>query len=89
MVTLDYGLLQSQLFINYVFTDILLLKKALTAPGAEGDKEGSQDEQDKYEGNRKLASIGKPLYELIVREKILVEGALRSTCPPEIPPLSC
>ena len=89
MATLDYRLLQIQLFTHYMFTDILLLKKALTAPGAEGDKEGSQDEQDKYEGNRKLAQIGKPLYQLVVRERVLVEGASRSICPSGIPPLSC
>ncbi|KAK6601217.1 hypothetical protein H4I96_06558 [Botrytis cinerea] len=40
--------------INYQFTNRLLLHKALTAPGAEGSKEGNEEERQQYEGNQAL-----------------------------------
>jgi hypothetical protein len=49
------------------------LEKALTAPGAEGDKKGNKEERDKYEGNRKLAQMGDSLIPLVVRKKALYE----------------
>jgi hypothetical protein len=56
-----------QSFISYSFTDISLLEKALTAPGADGDKGGMDGDRDRYEGNRKLSMIGFPLRDLAVR----------------------
>ncbi|OBT71262.1 hypothetical protein VF21_09928 [Pseudogymnoascus sp. 05NY08] len=51
-----------------------MLDKALTAPGAEGDKEGDPDERIKYEGNQNLAQIGNPLLQLAVK-RLVLEGA--------------
>ncbi|KFY17555.1 hypothetical protein V492_00583 [Pseudogymnoascus sp. VKM F-4246] len=51
-----------------------MLDKALTAPGAEGDKEGDPDERIKYQGNRNLAQIGNPLLQLVVK-RLVLEGA--------------
>lgn len=58
---------------GYRFNDISLLKKALTAPGAEGNKNGTKEERDKYEGNRKQAQMGGSLIPLVVRKKTLYE----------------
>jgi hypothetical protein len=64
MATYREHLLQLQRFLKYEFTDTSQLEKALTAPGAEGDKDGNLEEKDPYEGNRKLAQIGNPLHQL-------------------------
>lgn len=61
--------LQSKL--EYEFQDVERLKKALTAPGAEGEKEGDEDERYRYAGNRGLANVGFSLYELCVKENAL------------------
>lgn len=67
-------------FLRHPFSDLSILDKALTAPGAEGDKEGDPDERIKYDGNRKLAQIGNPLLQLAVK-RLVLEGA-----PPGIQP---
>jgi dsRNA-specific ribonuclease len=59
--------------IGYRFTDAALLDLALTAAGAEGKKDGDQQERDKYDGNRKLAQLGDSLLPLVVRKKALRE----------------
>jgi hypothetical protein len=48
-----------QSFISYSFADISPLEKALTAPGAEGDKGGMDGDRDRYEGNRKLSTLAR------------------------------
>lgn len=60
--------------IAYEFRDRSLLVRALTAPGAEGDKEGTEEEQVRYQGNRLLAQVGKSLLQLIVETTALSEG---------------
>ncbi|KAM0172089.1 hypothetical protein ACHAPC_010871 [Botrytis cinerea] len=55
--------------INYQFTNRLLLHKALTAPGAEGSKEGNEEERQQYEGNRKLAKKGENLIQSVLKMK--------------------
>ena len=45
--------------LGYRFHAKSVLDKALTAPGAEGDKEGTAEEKAKYEGNRLLADSGR------------------------------
>lgn len=59
--------------IDYKFNDVALLERALTAPGAEGNKEGDMVERDKYDGNRKLAQLGDSILQLIVLFKSLYE----------------
>lgn len=59
--------------LNYIFRRISLLDRALTAPGAEGDKMGTKEEQEKYDGNRKQAQLGISLLSLAVRQKVLIE----------------
>lgn len=58
-------------FLGRPFSDLSVLEKALTAPGAEGDKGGNPDERVKYEGNRILAQIGTPLHQLAVKRLVL------------------
>jgi dsRNA-specific ribonuclease len=71
---IDEGyLMWLQGFFSYRFRNPSLLEKALTAPGAEGNKTGTKEEKDKYEGNRKLAQIGDSLIPLVVRKKVLYE----------------
>jgi len=59
--------------IGYRFKDVALLDLALTAAGAEGDKEGDKIEREKYDGNRKLAQLGDSLLQFIVLHKALYE----------------
>jgi dsRNA-specific ribonuclease len=67
--------------IGHMFTDVALLDLALRAPGAEGEKEGTEEEQKKYDGNRKLAQLGESVIQVFVLEKSLFEeGANRSRC---------
>lgn len=72
----QYTLTDFHDFLGRPFTDLSMLEKALTAPGAEGDKEGDRNEQIKYEGNRILAQIGNPLLQLAVKSLVL-EGVPR------------
>ncbi|PVH79901.1 hypothetical protein DL98DRAFT_588897 [Cadophora sp. DSE1049] len=51
--------------LGYHFRAKSVLDKALTAPGAEGDKEGTAEEKVKYEGNRLLADSGKCVLPLL------------------------
>lgn len=71
-----YTLTDFHEFLGRPFSDLSMLEKALTAPGAEGDKEGDPDERIKYEGNRILAQIGTPLHQLAVKSLVL-EGVPR------------
>jgi dsRNA-specific ribonuclease len=66
-------LIQLQDKIGYRFKDATLLDLALTAPGVEGKKEGNKEEQDLYNGNRKLAQLGDSLLPLVVRKKALYD----------------
>ncbi|KAM3067005.1 hypothetical protein ACMFMG_011787 [Clarireedia jacksonii] len=59
--------------IDYTFRDRFLIYKALTAPGAEGDKRGDKEERNKYDGNRKLAKVGEGIIQLVVRKRQLFE----------------
>ena len=61
--------------IDYSFTNRFLLELALTAPGAEGNKEGTDNEKVKYEGNRLLARLGKSLLPLFIERRALSERA--------------
>lgn len=65
------GLLELNMFLGHPFSDLSSLEIALTAPGAEGDKEGDLEERIKYEGNRTLAQIGNPLHQLAVKRLVL------------------
>lgn len=60
--------------IDYHFSESSLLEEALTAPGAEGNKEGTTEEKDKYEGHRLLAKSGKYLLPLLVVRRTFSEG---------------
>ncbi|KAH7403857.1 hypothetical protein BKA64DRAFT_461794 [Cadophora sp. MPI-SDFR-AT-0126] len=51
--------------LGYHFRAKSVLEKALTARGAEGDKEGTVEEKAKYEGNRLLAESGKCVLPLL------------------------
>ncbi|KAL2060862.1 hypothetical protein VTL71DRAFT_8914 [Oculimacula yallundae] len=51
--------------LDYHFREKSVLNEALTAPGAEGDKEGTAEEKVKYEGNRFLALFGKCVLPLL------------------------
>ncbi|CZS94326.1 hypothetical protein WAI453_013086 [Rhynchosporium graminicola] len=51
--------------LNYHFIAKSVLNEALTAPGAEGDKEGTAEEKAKYEGNRLLARFSKCVLPLL------------------------
>ncbi|KAG4429203.1 hypothetical protein IFR05_015316 [Cadophora sp. M221] len=51
--------------LGYRFRAKSVLDKALTAPGAEGDKEGTAEEKVKREGNRFLADSGKCVLPLL------------------------
>ncbi len=62
--------------IDYKFDDPTLLEKALTGPGAEGDKEGTEEEKLQYEGNRPLASLGRSLLSFIIERRAFSEGQL-------------
>lgn len=62
-----------QNYMGYRFRNGSLLEKALTAPGAEGNKEGTKEEKDKYDGNRNQAQLGDSLIPLVVRQKALYE----------------
>lgn len=78
-MTNEEYLMWLQNYFGYRFKNLSLLQKALTAPGAEGDKEGTKDEKDKYEGNRKLAQMGDSLIPVIIRKKALyIEDGSRS-----------
>jgi dsRNA-specific ribonuclease len=59
--------------IDYKFRDHSLIHKALTAPGAEGNKRGNKEERHQYEGNRMLAKVGESLIQLVVRKRELFE----------------
>jgi hypothetical protein len=59
--------------LAYDFRNRSLVEKALTAPGAEGDKEGTMEEQVKYEGNRLLAEMGKSLLPFVIRRRAFSE----------------
>ena len=73
-------------FLGCPFSDLSILEKALTAPGAEGDKEGDLDERIKYEGNRILAQIGIPLLQLAVK-RLVLEGVSRGIDPHLVSPI--
>ncbi|CZT52257.1 uncharacterized protein RSE6_13546 [Rhynchosporium secalis] len=51
--------------LGYNFRVKSVLHEALTAPGAEGDKEGTTEEKVKHEGNRLLALFGKCVLPLL------------------------
>jgi hypothetical protein len=74
-----------QSFISYFFTDISLLEKALTAPGADGDKRGMGGERDKYEGNRMLSKIGFSFRELAVHNREWREEKPSDNLPARVP----
>jgi dsRNA-specific ribonuclease len=59
--------------IGYSFDNVSLLDLALTAAGAEGNKEGNKTERERYDGNRKLALLGDSLLQFIVLHKALYE----------------
>tara|TARA_R110002060_G_scaffold7178_6_gene10947 strand:- start:1323 stop:1631 length:309 start_codon:yes stop_codon:yes gene_type:complete len=61
MATTDY----LEEVLGYHFRAKSVLDKALTAPGAEGDKEGTAAERVKYEGNRVLADSGRCVLPLL------------------------
>ncbi|KAF4632573.1 hypothetical protein G7Y89_g5549 [Cudoniella acicularis] len=63
--------------IAYCFRDRSLLETALTAPGAEGDKEGTEEEKVRYQGNRLLAQVGRSLLQLVIETRALSEGNFR------------
>lgn len=67
----QYTLTDFHDFLGLPFSDLSMLKKALTARGAEGDKEGDRNERIKYEGNRILAQIGNPLLQLAAKSLVL------------------
>jgi hypothetical protein len=69
-----------QNLIEYQFTDVSKLKRALTAAGAEGDKYGNPEEQCDYDGNRSLSRIGYLALVLAVRRMALLEGMSRGKC---------
>jgi dsRNA-specific ribonuclease len=78
MISEEY-LVWLQSYFGHQFRNRSLLEKALTAPGAEGNKTGTKEERDKYEGNRKLAQMGGSLISLVVRKKAFYEeGVSRS-----------
>jgi hypothetical protein len=62
--------------IDYDFTNHSSLETALTAPGAEGDKEGTEEEKVKYEGSRTLAQLGRTLLQLVIDRRALSEEIL-------------
>ncbi|KAF7945587.1 hypothetical protein EAE96_010354 [Botrytis aclada] len=68
MADLDY-ILQLESIVNYKFANRLLIYRALTAPGAEGNKEGNNEERQQYEGNRKLAKVGENLIQSVLKMK--------------------
>ncbi|KAK8900818.1 hypothetical protein QC760_010582 [Botrytis cinerea] len=68
MADLDY-ILQLESIVNYKFANRLLIYRALTAPGAEGSKEGNEEERQQYEGNRKLAKVGENLIQSVLKMK--------------------
>jgi dsRNA-specific ribonuclease len=55
--------------IDYKFRNRSLIHKALTAPGAEGNKRGNEEERHQYEGNRMLAKVGESLIQLVIRKR--------------------
>ncbi|PQE09029.1 Ribonuclease III protein [Rutstroemia sp. NJR-2017a BBW] len=72
MASLEY-IARLENIIDYKFRNCSLIQKALTAPGAEGNKKGNEEEQQQYEGNRKLAKVGESLIQLVVRKRELCE----------------
>lgn len=79
MAATEDHLLNLQCLLDYRFKDFLLLQKALTAPGAEGNKAGNPEEQSQYDGNRNLAHVGNHLYRLSVAQRVLKGNTSRST----------
>lgn len=69
----DGYFIQLQDRIGYKFRDVAFLERALTAPGAEGDKEGDMVAREMYEGNRKLALIGDRTLQFIYLFQCLYE----------------
>lgn len=63
-----------QKFIGYTFRDISLLQKALTAPGADGNKEGTDEERVRYKGNRELSQMGFVFRDLAVHNLKFTKG---------------
>ncbi|PMD36876.1 hypothetical protein L207DRAFT_586565 [Hyaloscypha variabilis F] len=61
--------------IGYRFEESSLLEKALTAPGAEGDK-GTAEDRARYQGNRLLARLGKRLLLYLDVKRAFWEGTL-------------
>jgi len=61
--------------IGYRFEESSLLEKALTAPGAEGDK-GTAEDRARYQGNRLLAQLGKRLLPYLDVKRAFWEGTL-------------
>ncbi|KAF7920912.1 hypothetical protein EAE99_007764 [Botrytis elliptica] len=68
MADLDY-ISQLESIVNYKFANRLLIYKALTAPGAEGSKEGNEEERQQYDGNRKLSKVGENLIQSVLKMK--------------------
>lgn len=64
--------------IHYKFSNSLLLHNAFTAPGAEGAKDGTRDEQELYDGNRTLAKVGDYVHRFIVARRAEREQLTRS-----------
>jgi hypothetical protein len=45
------------------------LERALRAPGAQGHKNGTKEEQDEYNGNRSFAEMAQCLLPIALQEK--------------------
>lgn len=63
--------------ITYPFKNRSFLEVALTAPGAEGNKEGTEKERDEHEGNRPFARLGRVLLQLVTVRATLPEEKLK------------
>jgi hypothetical protein len=73
MASVEYRLWLEN-FIAHTFENRSLLEKALTGPGAEGDKNGSDEEKAQYQGNRPLGVFGKILLSFMSKRRVFSTG---------------